>query len=255
MHLYVLKCCTAIGETMKYYAIVLAAGQGKRMGAGMNKQFLHIAGAPLIVHTLRFFEGDERCQEVILVINNADRERMEQLVGTYRLKKVASFVEGGSERQFSVYNGLQYVADKIDDGIVVIHDGARPFLTKEIVDALYERALQTDAATTAVRVKDTIKRVRSGVVIDTLDRELLWAAHTPQAFRLSLIMTAHQKAEEAGFIGTDDASLVEWLGHEVAVVEGDYFNIKLTTPEDLLFAEAIMRERKKCDDDKNRTRV
>ncbi len=229
----------------KYYVVIPAAGQGKRMGAGMNKQFLQLKNEPLIVHTLRFFESDEACVEVVLVANEADCQAMEGLVNQYGLLKVNAVVQGGVERQHSVYNGLDYLNGHVDDQIVIIHDGARPFLTKKMVTDLVLKAREYGASTTAVRVKDTIKRVNSGKVVDTLKRDELWSIQTPQAFRFPLLKLAHQKAEEANLIGTDDASLVEWLGHDVHITEGDYHNIKLTTPEDLLFAEAIMSERKR----------
>lgn len=227
----------------KYIAIIPAAGQGKRMGAGMNKQFLHVAGEPIIVHTLRFFEEDDLCEEVVLVVNKEERETMLELVKTFRLQKVQAIVNGGRERQQSVYNGIVYVSEKKKDGIVLIHDGARPFVTKTMVEALVKKVLQSEAATVAVPVKDTIKRVENNKVVETLKRESLWAIQTPQAFKLSLIKKAHEQAEEEGVLGTDDASLVERLGVSVCITEGDYRNIKLTTPEDLIFAEAIMQER------------
>lgn len=228
-----------------YDVVIPAAGQGKRMGAGVNKQFLELSGIPLIVHTVRFFEKDEACRRIVLVANPDECQTMERIVEQYDLSKVIAVIKGGKERQNSVYNGLTYFNDH--EQIVLVHDGARPFLTNDMVARLVSKASEMGAAVTAVRVKDTIKRVQDGKVIDTLKREELWSIQTPQAFKLHILKLAYMKAEEAGLIGTDDASLVEWLGYDVHLIEGDYKNIKLTTPDDLLVAEAIMQERKRSE--------
>ncbi|MEC5189598.1 2-C-methyl-D-erythritol 4-phosphate cytidylyltransferase [Geobacillus thermodenitrificans] len=225
---------------MNYEAIVLAAGQGKRMNAGMNKQFIELGGEPLIVRTLKVFDGDERCNGIVLVVNPTERGQFEQLFERYRIRKVVAFADGGQERQHSVYNGLQALRS---GEIVLIHDGARPFVRIRHLHELADAAVQYGAAIPAVRVKDTIKKVDGLFVEQTIDRSSLWAVQTPQAFRLSLIMEAHEEAKKAGYLGTDDASLVERLGRPVKILEGDYRNIKLTTPEDLLFAEAILASR------------
>ncbi|AEV17423.1 2-C-methyl-D-erythritol 4-phosphate cytidylyltransferase [Geobacillus sp. G4] len=225
---------------MNYEAIVLAAGRGKRMNAGMNKQFLELGGEPLIVRTLNVFERDERCTRIVLVVNPAERSRFEQLLARFRIQKVAALTDGGEERQHSVYNGLQALAG---EEIVLIHDGARPFVRVHHLHELVNAAVQYGAAIPAVRVKDTIKKANGLFVEQTIDRSSLWAVQTPQAFRLSLIMEAHEAAKQAGYLGTDDASLVERIGKPVKIIEGDYRNIKLTTPEDLLFAEAILASR------------
>ncbi|ASS97761.1 MULTISPECIES: 2-C-methyl-D-erythritol 4-phosphate cytidylyltransferase [Geobacillus] len=225
---------------MNYEAIVLAAGRGKRMNAGMNKQFLELGGEPLIVRTLNVFERDERCTRIVLVVNPAERSRFEQLLARFRIRKVAALTDGGEERQHSVYNGLQALAG---EEIVLIHDGARPFVRVHHLHELVNAAVQYGAAIPAVRVKDTIKKANGLFVEQTIDRSSLWAVQTPQAFRLSLIMEAHEAAKQAGYLGTDDASLVERIGKPVKIIEGDYRNIKMTTPEDLLFAEAILASR------------
>ncbi|NEU32438.1 2-C-methyl-D-erythritol 4-phosphate cytidylyltransferase [bacterium LRH843] len=228
---------------MKAYSVIIpAAGQGKRMKAGMNKQFLKLRDEPIIVHTVRFFENDQACKQVIIVANEDECMMMQDVMNKYGLKKVAAVIKGGKERQQSVRNGINYLDE---EQIVLIHDGARPFVSKGMIDRIVTKAEETGAVTAAVRVTDTIKRVSSGKIIDTLKRDELWSIQTPQAFSLSLLKEAHEKAEKAGLIGTDDASLVEWLGHDVSIADGDYTNIKLTTPGDLLFAEAIMQERER----------
>lgn len=222
---------------MNYTVIVLAAGQGKRMNAGKNKQFIKLHDKPLIAHTLQVFEQDEWCKHIILVVNPLEIDDMKLLVKQYAITKVHRFIEGGSERQYSVANGLQAVDD---EDIVLIHDGARPFVKKNHIHALVVEANDMGAAVLAVRVKDTIKRASAQCVEETLDRSSLWAIQTPQAFRGSIIKRAMVHANKEHFLGTDDASLVEKMGEKVAIIESDYLNIKITTKEDLLFAEAIL---------------
>jgi 2-C-methyl-D-erythritol 4-phosphate cytidylyltransferase len=225
---------------VKYHVVVPAAGSGKRMQAGKNKQFLLLKNKPIIVHTLEIFEQDEECKSVILVANPSEISDMKELIKSYRLQKVVQIVAGGSERQFSVHNGIKFL---VADELVLVHDGARPFVTKETIKSLTDEAEKTGAAVLGVPVKDTIKKVKQNVITETVDRSSLWAIQTPQAFRLSLLKTAYEQAEHDNFIGTDDASLVERLGHQVSVVEGDYKNFKITTPEDLMFAKVIVQER------------
>ncbi|WP_226585835.1 bifunctional 2-C-methyl-D-erythritol 4-phosphate cytidylyltransferase/2-C-methyl-D-erythritol 2,4-cyclodiphosphate synthase [Halobacillus litoralis] len=229
-------------DTMtKYTAIVLAAGQGKRMLAGRNKQFLMINQKPLIMHTLQLFERDEWCEELILVTNKRERSQMEQLLLDYPIEKEIRLVDGGAERQDSVFAGLSVVTNV--DLPVFIHDGARPFVSKELLHQLAATTLEKEAALLAVPVTDTIKQ-RDGNRLTTLDRHTLWAAQTPQSFAFDLIYDAHEQANKRGYYGTDDASLVERMGREVAIVEGSYDNIKLTTPEDLHKAEAYINNQK-----------
>lgn len=222
---------------MNYSVIIPAAGQGKRMNMGKNKQFLLLRNIPLIIHTLRVFESDEWCDEIILVANQSEIEEMQLLIAQYQIKKVKKVVAGGSERQYSVANGVKEVTSH---SIVLIHDGARPFIKQKHIHQAVIKADEIGAAVVAVRLKDTVKRAVAHSIVETLDRSSLWAVQTPQAFRTSLLQEAIYQAELRNFLGTDDASLVENIGEKVAIVEGDYFNIKITTQEDLLFAEAIL---------------
>lgn len=226
---------------MFYEVIILAAGQGKRMKAGKNKMFLQIADMPLLIHTLKVFDDDHYCKKIILPINASERTDIEDVLQRYTFNKTIEIVNGGKERQNSVYNGLQAV-DQHGDSIVLVHDGARPFVKRETIAELVEMAAEKGSAIPGVRVKDTIKRVTDGQVIDTVERSSLWAVHTPQAFRVSILKKAHEHAEESGYLGTDDASLVEVYGEKVFMVEDHYLNIKITTPEDLYFAEAIFKK-------------
>ncbi|WP_408008916.1 2-C-methyl-D-erythritol 4-phosphate cytidylyltransferase [Pseudalkalibacillus sp. A8] len=225
---------------MDYVVVIPAAGQGKRMDAGKNKQFITLQGIPLIVHTLRIFQEDDWCSGIILVGNNRELDELERIVSEYKLEKVQRIVAGGQERQHSVYEGLKAIDS---ESIVLIHDGARPFVSINSIHNLVTKTIDSGAAVLAVPIKDTVKRIQQGTVIETVDRSSLWAVQTPQAFHLSLIRDAHESAEEKGHLGTDDASLVEHFGQAVSIVEGDYLNIKLTTKEDLLFANAIIQER------------
>ncbi len=227
---------------MNYHVVIPAAGAGRRMGAGKNKLFLELKGKPLIIYTLEIFEKDEWCQSIILVCNENDREEMESLIKKYTITKVSALVTGGPERQHSVYKGLSVIEH---DPVVLIHDGARPFVKTAVIRKLVEKTNKYGAATVAVPVKDTIKRVRNHTVSETLERSQLWTVQTPQAFRLSLIKQAHERAVADSFVGTDDASLVERLGQDVLIVTGDYENIKITTPEDLVFAGAIIEKKQK----------
>ncbi|MGN8647859.1 2-C-methyl-D-erythritol 4-phosphate cytidylyltransferase [Gracilibacillus sp. HCP3S3_G5_1] len=224
---------------VKYNVIVLAAGQGKRMNAGKNKQFIELLNEPLIIHTLKKFIQDNWCQHIYLVINPNEQEQMEHLIAAYQWQNQITFVHGGRERQESGYKGLQAISVKCQDMVVMIHDGARPFVGEAQLHELAQVAKEKKAALLAVPVTDTIKR-KNGDKIETLDRSLLWAAQTPQAFDYQLIKKAHEKAIAAEYLGTDDVSLVEALGEPVAIVQGTYQNVKLTTPEDIMRAEMIL---------------
>lgn len=224
---------------MNYQVVIPAAGQGKRMNAGKNKQFIKLQSKPVIIHTLNVFENDPHCIGIILVINKDEQIEFESLIKSYNIQKVISLVHGGSERQHSVYNGLEKVTNS---EIVLVHDGARPFIRTTLIHELVRSAKETGAAVLAVPVKDTIKRASTNLIVnETVERSGLWAVQTPQAFHVSLLLDAHEQARRDHYLGTDDASLVERMSRPVAVVEGEYTNIKLTTPDDLLFAEAILQ--------------
>ncbi|MBY6038487.1 2-C-methyl-D-erythritol 4-phosphate cytidylyltransferase [Fictibacillus nanhaiensis] len=226
---------------MNYWTVIPAAGQGKRMNAGVAKQWIELLGRPVLAHTLDVFEDDPDCTGIILVGSKQELKQMQDFVQTFQYTKVRHIVSGGSERQQSVYEGIKRVPK--DSGLVLIHDAARPFITKHHINELVEKAAETGSAVLAVPVKDTVKRVVNDQVEETIDRSSLWAVQTPQAFRLSIVKEAHRKAEDEGWLGTDDASLVERFGHIVAIVMGDYHNIKLTTADDLLYGKAILLDR------------
>ncbi|WP_163539089.1 2-C-methyl-D-erythritol 4-phosphate cytidylyltransferase [Gracilibacillus sp. YIM 98692] len=227
---------------MKYNVIVLAAGQGKRMNFGKNKQFIPLQEEPLIVHTIKNFVKDPWCQKIYLVINPIDRIEMKKLFQSYDWSHRLQLVDGGNERQESGYKGILAIKEEDDEFVVMIHDGARPFVSTKLLHELAHTASHSKAALLAVPVTDTIKQ-KTGGSIQTLDRSTLWAAQTPQAFQYRVIKQAHQKALEEQYIGTDDASLVEALGETVKIVQGSYENVKLTTPEDIARAETILQEK------------
>jgi len=221
---------------MSCSVIIAAAGQGKRMNAGMNKQFIRLKGKPLLVHTLEKFSNIAWIKEIIVVAQAKDIPAIKELVASYQLA-VDKIVVGGDERQDSIANGLAHVTAEW----VMVHDGARPFVTKSLLIKLFNAAKDKKAVVLGTAVKDTIKIVDAkGVITTTPDRKSLWAVQTPQAFHLSILKEAYRFAKEKGFLGTDDASLVEKIGYKVHVIEGDYRNIKITTPEDLVVADAIL---------------
>jgi 2-C-methyl-D-erythritol 4-phosphate cytidylyltransferase len=226
---------------VNYWTVIPAAGQGKRMNAGISKQWIELLGEPVLKHTLDVFEKDPACSGIVLVGSERELKQMQDFVQTFQYTKVHQIVSGGSERQQSVYEGLKKVPE--DAELVLIHDAARPFITHHHISQLVENAADTGSAVLAVPVKDTVKRAMQNQVVETIDRSSLWAVQTPQAFRLSIVKEAHEKAAADHYLGTDDASLVERIGHTVAIVMGDYHNIKLTTSDDLLFGQAILLDR------------
>lgn len=221
-------------------AVVPAAGRGARMGGSTPKQFLSLGGIPLLVHTLRTLDSVSAISEIVVVIPDADREYCQlDVVDRFNIKKVAQIVPGGQRRQDSVRHGVLALQEKAE--IVVVHDGVRPFVSREIVEQAIQSAIQTGASLVAIPMKDTVKRVNENGVVDaTLNREQLWLAQTPQVFRYSWLLEAHQMAEEKNIDATDDAGLIEQLGHPVAIVQGSTHNIKITRPEDLALGEAIL---------------
>lgn len=226
----------------KSIALIPAAGMGKRMGASMNKQYLLLHGLPVVARTISIFEKSPLIDAIYLVIPADEipycREYIVEVGG---FKKIAAIVPGGKERQNSVMNGLNSMRNDVDDDdVVLIHDGVRPMLTENMLRESIDVARVSDGALVAVPTKDTIKTVSDGIVVDTPPRETLWQAQTPQSFRFGIIHAAHLSAENDGFVGTDDSSLVEHYGGKIRVVPGDYRNIKITTPEDLILAEAFL---------------
>ncbi|SDI06155.1 2-C-methyl-D-erythritol 4-phosphate cytidylyltransferase [Alteribacillus persepolensis] len=224
---------------MKYAVVIPAAGQGKRMQAGFNKQFLMLEKKPVIIHTVSVFAHDPWCERIVVVANENEIEDMKQLIQDWKIPNDIDVVPGGSERQDSVMEGLRHISAA---EIVLIHDGARPFIRPLHIHKLVEKAQHQGAAVLGVKIKDTMKRVKDHLVLETIDRSYVWSVQTPQAFQFPVIYDAYKKAQEEGFRGTDDTSLVERTGFPVHIIEGDYNNIKLTTPEDITIAQAILKK-------------
>jgi 2-C-methyl-D-erythritol 4-phosphate cytidylyltransferase len=226
----------------KIFALIPAAGMGKRMGAGSNKQYLLLDGVPILAHTLRVFQDAPFIEGIYLVTPEQEIPFCQsEVVERYGFSKVRAIIPGGAERQHSVLNGLNAMMGVEQDDLVLIHDGVRPFVTIDALKKAATTAHEFGGAVVAVPVKDTVKVARDGIITDTPPREQLWLAQTPQAFRFGLIREAHSSAAAEGFLGTDDASLMERQGWQLRIVMGDYRNIKITTPEDMALAEAFLK--------------
>jgi len=221
-------------------AIVLAAGQGRRMHSKVQKQFLLLDGKPVLYYALKCFEESDVSRIILVTGESEIRYCREQIVETYGFCKVTDIIAGGAERYDSVEQGLNLISD----GIVLIHDGARPFLTQKMIRDSIRTAREHGACTVGMPVKDTIKVVNAdGFGIDTPDRKLLWQIQTPQTFQVPLIQRAYQCMRQAIPESiTDDTMLVErYCDTSVKVIEGDYRNIKITTPEDMILAESLIK--------------
>ena len=222
---------------MKVGAIIPAAGRGKRIGASVPKQFLEIQGKPLLHHTLTVFASCKLIDYVVLVMPQADVDEMgEDWLNKYDI--VREVVVGGEQRQDSVYNGFNSLEEGID--IVVVHDGVRPFTTPQMITATVEAAQQHGAAITAIPVSDTVKQAADGFVKQTVSRDGLWRVQTPQAFQCRLLQQAFKKAKKDSYYGTDEGSLIEYLGERVRIVPGSELNIKITRKEDLVLGESLL---------------
>lgn len=222
-------------------AIIAAAGQGKRMGRGINKVFIPLSHCPVLVHTVRKFSECKEIKKLVVVASPDEVAEVNELLANVKGIKPWQVVAGGSERQYSIANALAVVDD--DASIIAVHDGARPLIDVATITKVIEAARQHRAAGVAVPVKDTIKMVDAeGFITGTPPRHMLWAIQTPQAFAAALLRQAYDIAAQQGYLGTDDAGLVERLGVKVKIVPGTYNNLKVTTPEDLLIAEALLKQ-------------
>lgn len=225
----------------KNYAVVVAAGRGRRMGANINKQFLRIKNKPLLYYSLNTFSNSDLIDGIIIVCAESEIDYCKkEIVEKYKIDKVLKVVAGGKERQDSVYNGLKAIEDC---EIVLIHDGARPFINNDIIQSGIKYAEVYGACTCGVMPKDTIKiRDEEGFSIGTPDRNKLFSVQTPQCFKYNLITNCHEKLLQESITVTDDTTVVEYYNHEVYLYQGSYKNIKVTTPEDLDIAEKILEQ-------------
>jgi 2-C-methyl-D-erythritol 4-phosphate cytidylyltransferase len=214
------------------------------MGGPVPKQFLSLGGEPLILHSLRVLQASSSIDEIILAVPATEMDYcLTQIVAQHHFTKVTKVVPGGKERQDSVRHALEEVHDDVE--VVLVHDAVRPFLTERMVEEVVKKAWAKGAAIIALPMKDTVKQVGADHVIErTLDRETLWLAQTPQAFRRDWLLAAHRKAHGEGVRATDEAYLMVWWGYAVSVVEGSGVNIKVRWPEDMVIGEAILSSRR-----------
>lgn len=220
--------------------IIPAAGSGSRMESKQNKQFLELSGKAVIIHTLLAFEKCPYVDEIIIVTKQCEIEVFKNLLFDYYFEKTIKFVVGGKTRQESVHQGIMAVNEV--SKYVAVHDGARPFIKATDLSRLFESAYELRSVVAGVPSKDTIKRVGpNNEVIETLNRNELWNIQTPQIFERHLIEAAYTVAERDHYQGTDDSSLVEYMGERVHIVMGNYENIKITTPEDIKMGELILK--------------
>lgn len=220
--------------------VIVAAGTGSRMKMGINKQFIKLEGKEIIAYTIEKFYNNSNIEDIVVVVKEDESEFFKkEILDKYNFKNI-KIAYGGKERQDSVYNGLKSLDKKCD--IVLIHDGARPFVSDKIIDNCIEEVKEHKAIVVGVPVKDTIKIIDNDKnIVDTPNRSVLWAVQTPQTFDYNILIDAYKDAFKSGFYGTDDAMLVERIGYKVKMVEGSYNNIKITTKEDLSVGSQILK--------------
>jgi 2-C-methyl-D-erythritol 4-phosphate cytidylyltransferase len=223
-------------------AILVAAGKGTRMGAGVDKLFLEVAGCPVVAHTWRRFDAANCIGEIILVVREGQQKKFAELAAKFHLQKPFRIVTGGAERQDSVWNGLEALSAAAE--VVAIHDAARPCVSGELIAATVRHAEETGAAVAAQPVTDTIKESADGRLVSrTPDRSKLWAVQTPQTFRLEVIHRALAEVRRKGLLVTDDTAACELIGQPVRLVASTEPNPKVTRPEDLPYLEMLLAQR------------
>ena len=220
--------------------VIVAAGTGSRMKADINKQFIKLNNKEILAYTIDKFYNSKLINDIVVVIKEEEQDYfIKNIKEKYNFKRI-KIAYGGKERQDSVYNGIKMLRE--DCNIVLVHDGARPFVEESIIENCINEAKLNNAIVVGVKVKDTIKVVNSeNIIIETPNRNSLWAVQTPQVFKYEVIKKAYEDAFKNNYYGTDDAMLVERIGYKVKMVEGSYNNIKITTPEDLKFGEQILK--------------
>jgi 2-C-methyl-D-erythritol 4-phosphate cytidylyltransferase len=224
------------------YAIVVAAGKGKRMQSPISKPYIEILKKPILAYTLKAISNSQFVDNIILVVEAVYIEYCKrEIIKKYKIKKVEKVIEGGMFRQDSVYRGLRELPPHGCE-LVLIHDGVRPFVRQDEIVKLIEAASVYGAAILAVPETETIKLVKDGFIEETLPRQKLWQAKTPQVFKYEIIQQAYKIGYKQEFYGTDDASLVERINYKVKIIESDAINIKITTPQDIILAENILKQ-------------
>lgn len=222
-------------------AIITAAGQGTRIGGNRAKQFLELAGVPIIIHTLKQFDECSEIQEIIVTLPSTETANFLELANKFGLRKLSRVVQGSATRAESVWNGLKSIRAATAE-IVAVHDGVRPFVTTDEISLTVQKAKETGAAILATPVTDTVKEVENEIIKGTHERAKLWRALTPQCFRYEILKRAFEHAHDKELNATDDSAMVEAIGVSVSIVEGSPRNIKITHPEDLVLAEAFLKE-------------
>lgn len=219
--------------------VIVAAGTGSRMNMGINKQFIKLEGKEIIAYTIEKFYNNSNIEDIVVVVKEDESDFFKkEILDKYNFKNI-KIAYGGKERQDSVYNGLKLLDKKCH--VVLIHDGARPFVSDKIIDNCIKEAKNHKAVVVGVPVKDTIKVIdKDKYIVDTPNRSVLWAVQTPQTFDYNILIDSYKDAFKNGFYGTDDAMLVERIGYKVKMVEGSYNNIKITTQEDLNIGSQIL---------------
>lgn len=221
--------------------VIVAAGSGSRMKMGINKQFIKLNDKEIIAYTIDKFYNHDEINDIVIVIKKEEIEFFTtEIINKYNYKNI-KIAYGGLQRQDSVYNGIKLLNEDCD--LILVHDGARPFITNDIISNSIEEAKKNSAVVVGVPVKDTIKIINeNNEIIDTPNRSQLWAVQTPQTFKYDVLKKAYEDAFECDFYGTDDAMLVERIGYKVKMIEGSYNNIKITTREDLSVGSQILKE-------------
>ncbi|MBS3136399.1 2-C-methyl-D-erythritol 4-phosphate cytidylyltransferase [Candidatus Woesearchaeota archaeon] len=227
---------------MANYAIIASAGIGKRMNSGINKVFLMLDSEPIIASTVKKFQECEIIDGIVIIARKDDIEELGKICEKFQFKKVMKIVEGGERRQNSVFNGLISIEGAKADDIVVIHNGVNPFVDAKTISGCIDAAMKYEAAVVGFRARDTIKESdEKGFVARTIERKNLWHVQTPQAIKYSTAIKAFKKAFDEEYYGTDDTMLVERLGKKVKILECPYENIKITLPNDLEFANRLLK--------------
>lgn len=227
---------------MKTSVIIPAGGIGKRFGSTIPKQFVDLAGVPILIHCIKLFDKIDEIENIVIAVHSEWYSFTKEIVSKHDCVKVKEVVIGGIERQDSVYNALH--SKHVDDSeIVLVHDAVRPFASENLIRTVIETADESGAAVPAIKPYDTIKEISNkGVVVKTIDRSKLRTIQTPQGFWTDILKNAYEKAQTSNFIGTDSSSLLEFIGFKVTVIDGEDSNIKITTPFDLKVGELIINE-------------
>lgn len=228
---------------MRLFAVIVAGGSGVRFGGPVRKQYLELGGQPILLRSIGRIRESVHPVNTVVVAPAADLELVSALIPA-QWRSNTKVVPGGTERQHSVYKGIQALSEAEDTDLILIHDAVRPLVSPAAVQAAVKSASESGASTVGIKMRETVKKVGPAspdIIMETVDRTPLWTVQTPQVFRAEWIKRAHERAATRETPGTDDCQLLEWMGRTVKLVAGNVENIKITTPEDLAVAEALVR--------------